>query len=146
MVDDRSVSATWWDDRRDARLTELAALLAFYGADPLDDPGTGELAHTAVALAGEYQASDRGHAVHRAGDLLREAAIALHAADRLRGTAVAVVNHHLRCAAFALEQARGLFLEEAGRRSLSGQAPAAGGRPTKGPGPSATREGRFGVG
>ncbi|MBP0451202.1 hypothetical protein J5Y04_16875 [Kitasatospora sp. RG8] len=110
------MSATWWEGRRGARLADLASALVFFGAELLEDPGVGELAHAAGDLAGEYLASDRGCAVHRAGGLLQQAAVALHAADRLRGTAVPVVNHHLRGAAAALDHARGLLREESGRR------------------------------
>ncbi|MFG2911200.1 hypothetical protein ACGF13_39905 [Kitasatospora sp. NPDC048286] len=110
--------STWWDTRRNARLAELASMLEFLGAEPVDDPGVGELAHAAEALAEEYRTSDRGHTVHRTGDLLQQAATALHTADRLRGTLIPVVNHHLRCAAAALSHARsclhGLALPAAG--------------------------------
>ncbi|MEU8925872.1 hypothetical protein AB0D10_33895 [Kitasatospora sp. NPDC048545] len=98
--------STWWDRRRSARLAELAYALEFFGAEPVEDPGVGELAHAAEALAKEYRASDRGHAIHRTGELLQQAAAALHTADRLRGTPVPVVNHHLRCAALLLACAR----------------------------------------
>ncbi|GAB7188559.1 hypothetical protein ATKI12_8390 [Kitasatospora sp. Ki12] len=97
--------STWWETRRSVRLAELAYALEFFGADPVEDPGVGELAHAAQALAGEYRASDRGQAIHRAGDLLDQAATALHAADRLRGTPIPVVNHHLRHAATSLAHA-----------------------------------------
>ncbi|MFF7993328.1 hypothetical protein ACFZDG_26465 [Kitasatospora xanthocidica] len=97
--------STWWETRRSVRLAELAHALEFFGADRVEDPGVGELACAAQALAGEYRTSDRGHAIHRAGDLLDQAAAALHAADRLRGTPIPVVNHHLRRAATALVDA-----------------------------------------
>ncbi|MGW3078113.1 hypothetical protein [Kitasatospora sp. NPDC001132] len=101
----------WWETRRTARLAEVAYALEFFGAEPVEDPGAGELAAVAEVLAGEYRASDRGYAIHRAGDLLDRAATALHAADRLRGTAVPVVSHHLRRAAVALDDARARLLE-----------------------------------
>lgn len=91
----------------------MAYALEFFGAEPVDDPGVGELAAVAEALAGEYRTSDRGDAVHRTGDLLARVATALHAADRLRGTLVPVVNHHLRHAAVALDDARACLLGRA---------------------------------
>ncbi|MFE7529241.1 hypothetical protein ACFU7Y_26490 [Kitasatospora sp. NPDC057542] len=105
--------STWWEARRAARVTQLACVLEFFGAEPVEDPGVGELARAAGALAGEYRASDRGRAVLRAGDLLEQAADALHAADRLRGTPVPVVNHHLRLAALALSHARSCLRTQA---------------------------------
>ncbi|MEU1286602.1 hypothetical protein [Kitasatospora sp. NPDC005856] len=89
----------------------MAYALEFFGAEPVEDPGVGELARMAEVLAGEYRTSDRGYAIHRTGDLLDRAATALHAADRLRGTLVPVVNHHLRRAALALDDARACLLE-----------------------------------
>ncbi|MEV7189884.1 hypothetical protein [Kitasatospora sp. NPDC093102] len=105
--------STWWDTRRSARLAELASMLEFFGAEPVDDPGVGELAHAAETLAEEYRTSDRGHAVHRTGDLLEQAATALHTADRLRGALTPVVNHHLRSAAVALSHARNCLYGQA---------------------------------
>ncbi|MFH9355288.1 hypothetical protein [Kitasatospora sp. NPDC017646] len=102
--------STWWETRRTARLAEVAHALEFFGAEPVEDPGVGELARVAEALAGEYRTGDRGYAIHRTGDLLDWAAAALHAADRLRGIPVPVVNHHLRRAALALDDARACLL------------------------------------
>ncbi|MEV0537399.1 hypothetical protein [Kitasatospora sp. NPDC050463] len=45
-----------------------------FGADLVEDPGAGELADIAQALAGEYRARTRGRAVRRAGDLPDQAA------------------------------------------------------------------------
>nr|WP_095878524.1 hypothetical protein [Streptomyces sp. TLI_235] len=78
--------SVWWTRHGDDSLAQLAALLAYFGADPLDDPGTGELARTAAALAGEYRASTRGEPIRAAAALLQEAAGELQAADRFRGT------------------------------------------------------------
>ncbi|GAA3032085.1 hypothetical protein GCM10010519_68390 [Streptomyces lactacystinicus] len=126
MVHDRNVS-TWWDKRRNARLAELASVLEFFGAEPVEDPGVGELAHAAAALAEEYRASDRGQAIHRAGELLEQAAAALHTADRLRGTLLPVVNHHLRDAAAALSHARAcLHAQAMAGTAHPGPAPEAG--------------------
>ncbi|MEU6974245.1 hypothetical protein AB0A71_42340 [Kitasatospora aureofaciens] len=55
----------------------------------------------------------RRAAVHRVGDYLERAAGALHAADRLRGTLFPVVNHHLRHAVAALNDARACLLGRA---------------------------------
>ncbi|WP_030271543.1 hypothetical protein [Streptomyces sp. NRRL B-24484] len=110
--------------RRDDLLAQLAALLVYFGADLLEDPGTGELARTAAVLAGEYLVSDRGEEVRRAAVLLKEAAAELHAADRFRGTLLPVVNRHLRCAVALLVRAR------AGLGTAAG--PAAAGRPHAG--------------
>ncbi|GGV39080.1 hypothetical protein GCM10010495_65510 [Kitasatospora herbaricolor] len=112
--------------RRDDLLAELAAALVFFGADPVEDPGAGELADTAQALAGEYRASTRGHAIRKAGDLLDQAAAELRAADRFRGTFLPQVTRHLR-------RVRGLLLR-------------AGACLEAGPGPAAARQGsRTGV-
>lgn len=78
----------------------------FFGAEPVEDPGPGELADTTQALAGEYRTSTRGRAVHRAGDLLDAAAGELRSADRFRGTLLPQVNRHLRHAHTLLLQAR----------------------------------------
>ncbi len=106
MGNDHSVSS-WWTVRRDDLLAELAAALVFFGADPLEDPGAGELADTAQVLAGEYRASTRGPAIHRAGDLLDQAAAELRTADRFRGTLLPQLTRHLRCARALLGRARG---------------------------------------
>ncbi|MFJ3791348.1 hypothetical protein [Kitasatospora sp. NPDC090091] len=98
--------STWWERRRSARLTELAYALELFGAEPIEDPGVGELARSAEDLAAEYRASDRGPVVHRTGDLLEQAAAVLHTADRFRGALIPAVNHHLRCAATVLANAR----------------------------------------
>ncbi len=58
------------DGTQNDLLAELAGTLMFFGAEPVEDPGTAELADTAQALAGGYRASTRGHAVRRADDLL----------------------------------------------------------------------------
>ena len=92
--------------RRDDLLADLADAVVFFGAQPVDDPGVGELAHTAAVLAGEYRTSHRGPEVRRAGDLLEQAATELHTADRFRGTLLPLVNRHLRRAATLLVQAR----------------------------------------
>ncbi|MFE4973316.1 hypothetical protein ACFRAR_14520 [Kitasatospora sp. NPDC056651] len=105
--------STWWEARRTVRLAGLAYGLEFFGAEPVEDPGVGELSRVAGDLAGEYRASDLGPAVHRAGDFLDLAAGALHAADGLRGTLLPVVNHHLRHAASALDDARACLLGQA---------------------------------
>ncbi|MFE7529794.1 hypothetical protein ACFU7Y_29380 [Kitasatospora sp. NPDC057542] len=91
----------------------MAYALEFFGTEPVEDPGVGELARLAGDLAAEYRASDLGPAIHRAGDLLDLAAAALHTADRLRGTLLPVVNHHLRHAAAALDDARACLLAQA---------------------------------
>ncbi|MQS16067.1 hypothetical protein F7Q99_28455 [Streptomyces kaniharaensis] len=96
----------WWAGRRDALLAELADALVFFGADVVEDPGIGELAHTTETLAGEYRTSDRGPHLHQAGNLLAQAATELRTADRFRGTLLPIVTHHLRCAAVALAHAR----------------------------------------
>jgi hypothetical protein len=113
----------WWMRRRDQLLAQLAALLACFGADLLEDPGADELARTAAALAAEYEASERGAPIHQAGSLLRAAAAELCAADRFRGTLLPVVNRHLR-------SALGLLLEA--RACLDTGADPAGGRPRAG--------------
>ncbi|MFE4519783.1 hypothetical protein ACFRMQ_37070 [Kitasatospora sp. NPDC056783] len=105
--------STWWERRRTARLAKVAYGLEFFGAEPVEDPGVGELACLARDLAGEYRASGRGPAVHRAGDFLDRAAAALRAADGLRGTLLPVVNHHLRHADSALDDARACLLAQA---------------------------------
>ncbi|MGW1176125.1 hypothetical protein ACWD4P_20705 [Kitasatospora sp. NPDC002543] len=105
--------STWWETRRSARLAEVAYGLELFGAEPVEDPGVGELADAAGALAGEYRAGDRSPSVRHAGDFLDRAAAALHAADGLRGTLVPVVNHHLRHAAAALDDARACLLGQA---------------------------------
>ncbi|MEU9133739.1 hypothetical protein AB0D08_37580 [Kitasatospora sp. NPDC048540] len=100
--------SSWWVGRRDgllAELAELAGLLAVFGADPVEDPGVGELADTAAALAGEYRTSGRGEGVRAAGTLLDEAAAELRAADRFRGTLLPVVVRHLRRAVALLASA-----------------------------------------
>ncbi|MFC9330857.1 hypothetical protein [Kitasatospora sp. NPDC057015] len=96
----------WWMVRRDDLLAELAGTLVFFGAHPMEDPGIGELAHTAATLAGEYRAGELGEDIRRAGRLLQEAAVELHAADRFRGTLLPVVNRHLHHATTALTRAR----------------------------------------
>ncbi|MCP2314441.1 hypothetical protein [Kitasatospora paracochleata] len=96
----------WWGRRRDALLIELAEALAYFGAELLEDPGAGELARAARALAREYRASDRGHPVRQVGELLAAAAADLRTADRLRGTLLPVVTHHLRRSALHLAAAR----------------------------------------
>ncbi|MQS16107.1 hypothetical protein F7Q99_28685 [Streptomyces kaniharaensis] len=96
----------WWAGRRDALLTELADALVFFGADPVEDPGIDELAHTTQTLAQEYRTSDRGPHLHQAGNLLAQAATELRTADRFRGTLLPIVTHHLRCAAVVLAHAR----------------------------------------
>lgn len=113
--------SVWWVGRRDGLLAELADAVVFFGAEPVDDPGVGELAHTATALAGEYRTSRQGHDVRRAGELLERAATELHTADRFRGTLLPVVNRHLRCAAYLLAQARTCLETAAG-----GERPCAG--------------------
>ncbi|MFE2914051.1 hypothetical protein ACFXI0_25225 [Kitasatospora indigofera] len=76
------------------------------GAEPVEDPGVGELADTTRALAGEYRASTRGRAVRQAGDLLDAAVGELRSADRFRGALLPQVNRHLRHARTLLLQAR----------------------------------------
>ncbi|MCU7827046.1 hypothetical protein [Kitasatospora sp. DSM 101779] len=98
--------SVWWVRRRDDLLAQLAVLLVYFGADLLEDPGTGELARTAEALAGEYRVSDRGEGIRRAAALLDEVAAHLQAADRFRGTLLPVVNRHLRCAVALLVRSR----------------------------------------
>ncbi|MEV8100449.1 hypothetical protein [Kitasatospora sp. NPDC085879] len=92
--------------RRDDLLAQLASLLVYFGADVLEDPGTGELARTAAALAGEYRASDRGEPIRATAVLLQEAAAELRTADRFRGTLLPVACRHLRCAVALLVRAR----------------------------------------
>ncbi|MEV7180253.1 hypothetical protein [Kitasatospora sp. NPDC093679] len=116
--------SVWWVGRRDDLLAQLTVLLVYFGADPLEDPGTGELARTAAALAGEYRTSDRGEGIRHAATLLQEVAAELRAADRFRGTLLPVVNRHLRCAVALLVRAR------AGLGMAAG--PATGGRPRTG--------------
>lgn len=98
--------SSWWTGRRDALLVEVAQALVFFGADPLDDPGVGELAHSAHALALQYRHSDRGRHVREAGDLMEAAAAELRAADRFRATLLPLVVRHLRHATFLLAQGR----------------------------------------
>ncbi|MEU1424981.1 hypothetical protein [Kitasatospora sp. NPDC005751] len=93
--------------RRNDLLAELAGGLVFFGADPVEDPGVGELADTATLLAVEYQASARGQAVRHVGDLLDAAADELRVADRFRGTLLPQVIRHLRRARVLLLKARG---------------------------------------
>lgn len=111
MGHDQSVSS-WRTVRKDDLLAELAAAGVFFGADPVEDPGAGELADTAQALAGEYRASTLGHAVRRAGVLLDQAAAELRAADRFRGALLPQVTRHLCRAQAILPKARG-YLETA---------------------------------
>ncbi|WP_407916132.1 hypothetical protein [Kitasatospora sp. NE20-6] len=111
----------WWMRRRDGLLAQLASLLTYFGADPVDDPGIGELARTAVTLAGEYRDSDRGPTIRRAGVLLQEAATELHTADRFRGTLLPLVSRHLRHAAALLRQARSCL--EAAADPAAGERP-----------------------
>ncbi|MFC9330798.1 hypothetical protein [Kitasatospora sp. NPDC057015] len=99
--------SSWWAVRRDDLLAELAAALVFFGAQPVEDPGVGELADTTQALAGEYRASTRGRAVRQAGELLDAAAGELRSADRFRGALHPQVNRHLRHAHSLLLRARG---------------------------------------
>ncbi|MGW4894101.1 hypothetical protein ACWEQL_17785 [Kitasatospora sp. NPDC004240] len=98
--------STWWTRRRDDLLAQLAALLVYFGADVLEDPGIGELAGTASALAGEYRASEHGEPIRTTAVLLQEAAAELRAADRFRSTLLPVVCHHLRRAVALLMRAR----------------------------------------
>ncbi|MFE3045117.1 hypothetical protein, partial [Kitasatospora indigofera] len=98
--------SSWWAVRRDDLLAELAAALVRMGAEPVEDPGVGELADTTRALAGEYRASTRGRAVRQAGDLLDAAVGELRSADRFRGALLPQVNRHLRHARTLLLQAR----------------------------------------
>ncbi|MEU9134290.1 hypothetical protein AB0D08_40565 [Kitasatospora sp. NPDC048540] len=97
--------SSWWVGRRDGLLAELAGLLVVFGADPVEDPGVGELGDAAAALAGEYRTSGRGEGVREAGALLDQAAAELRAADRFRGTLLPVVVRHLRRAAAFLASA-----------------------------------------
>ncbi|GAA2840115.1 hypothetical protein GCM10010441_75560 [Kitasatospora paracochleata] len=99
----------WWVGRRDALLADVAGALVFFGADPVDDPGIGELADTARALAAQYRTSGRSRAAREAGSLLDEAAAELACADRFRGALLPVVTRRLRRAALALGQARTLL-------------------------------------
>ncbi|MFD0344993.1 hypothetical protein ACFQ0M_00700 [Kitasatospora aburaviensis] len=117
--------STWWERRRNARLAELAYTLELFGAEPVEDPGVGELARTAEALAADYRSSDRGPAVHRTGDLLEQAATALHTADHLRGALIPAINHHLRCAATILARARACLQTLSSPTAAAGAVPPA---------------------
>ncbi|WP_033823371.1 hypothetical protein [Kitasatospora sp. MBT63] len=88
-----------------AELAGLAGLLVVFGADPVDDPGVGELADIAAVLAGEDRASTPGEGIREAGALLDQDAAELRAADRFRGTLLPVVVRHLRRAAAFLASA-----------------------------------------
>ncbi|GAA2753023.1 hypothetical protein [Kitasatospora cinereorecta] len=113
--------SVWWAGRRDALLADVADALVFFGGDPVGDPGIGELADTACALAAQYRGSGRGRAVREAGSLLEEAAAELVCADRFRGALLPVVTRRLRRAALALGQARTLLRLPAAR---AGEEPA----------------------
>ncbi|GAA4885511.1 hypothetical protein [Kitasatospora terrestris] len=106
--------STWWTGRKDALLAAVADGPLFFGADPIDDPGIAELADTTHTLALEYLASDRGPAVHRAGDLLERACAELQCADSFRGTLPPLVVRHLRITAGLLAQARACLQPPAG--------------------------------
>ncbi|WP_354645233.1 hypothetical protein [Kitasatospora camelliae] len=114
----------WWVERRDVLLVELAGVLVFFGADPLEDPGVGELADAAEILAAEYRTSSRGPHLREVGELLARAAIELRCADRFRGALLPVVVRHLRRAVCDLARARACLRAPAG--------PAAGAHPGAG--------------